>query len=64
MEALRSENAGDYKRLHPEIDAGYAFVSDTYTGEALHRRRGADGAFVDTDDSGADFEVGPPTIRP
>jgi len=64
VEALRSENAADYKRLHPALDAGFATVSGTYTGEALHRRSDGAGGFQDTNDSGADFTVAPPTIRP
>lgn len=57
MEALMDAESGDWKRLHPDVDAGFVHVSGTYTGESVRRRRGADGELIDTDDSGADFEV-------
>ena len=60
MEALMDADSGDYKRLHPTIDAGFVHVSGTYTGESVRRRRTADGALIDTDDSGNDFEVAAP----
>lgn len=63
VEALRDAESGAFKRLPASVDSGFAFVSGTYTGESLHRRRAADGELVDTGDSGADFEVGPPAPR-
>lgn len=57
MEALMNADSGSYKRLHPDIDAGFTHVSDTYTGESVRRRSTADGHLQDTDDSTADFEV-------
>lgn len=57
MEALMDADSVDWKRLHPDIDAGFVHVSGTYTGESVRRKRDADGNLVDTDDSGADFEV-------
>lgn len=61
MEALMDAESGDYKRLHPSVDAGFVHVSGTYSGESVQRRRDADGVLVDTDDSGADFVVGVPS---
>jgi hypothetical protein len=63
VEALRDADSGAFKRLPASIDAGFVHVSGTYTGEAVHRRRDADGKLLDTDDSGADFEVAPPAPR-
>ena len=57
MEALMDAESEAWKRLHPTVDAGFVHVSGTYTGESVRRRRDADGALVDTDDSSADFEV-------
>lgn len=57
MEALMDAESGAWKRLHPSVDAGFVHASGTYTGESVRRRRGADGALIDTDDSGADFEL-------
>jgi hypothetical protein len=59
VDALMDGSSGDFKRLPPEVDAGFAWVSDTYVGESLHRKQ-IDGVWQDTDDSGADFEVGEP----
>ncbi|RLB51189.1 MAG: hypothetical protein DRJ42_17350 [Deltaproteobacteria bacterium] len=59
IETLMDAASGDFKRLPDAVDTGHAWVSGTYSGESLHRRR--DGAgYQDTDDSGADFEVGAP----
>ena len=60
MEALKDADSGAYKRLHPTVDAGFVHVSGTYTGESVRRRRGDDGSLLDTNDSGADFEVSTP----
>ena len=57
MEALMNEDSVDWKRLHPSVDAGFIHVSGTYTGESVRRRRDADGRLIDTNDSGADFEM-------
>ena len=57
MEALMDANSGAYKRLHSTIDSGFIHVSGTYTGESVRRVRDENGALVDTNDSGADFEV-------
>ncbi len=57
MNSVMDADSVDYRRLPPTVDAGVAWVSGTYTGESLRRRRGADGRLIDTDDSGADFEV-------
>ncbi len=60
VEALMDADSGDYKRLPDGVDAGFSYVSDTYTGESIRRRRLADdgpGALQDTNDSSADFEV-------
>ena len=52
-------DSGDFKRLPDSIDSGFAWVSGTYVGESLHRRRVGNG-WQDTNDSGADFVVGTP----
>ncbi len=57
MEALMDAESGDFKRLHESVDRGFIHVSGTYTGESVRRRRDSSGALIDTDDSGADFEV-------
>ena len=57
MEALMDGQSGDYKRLHASVDSGFIHVSGTYTGESVRRVRDDSGQLVDTDDSGADFEV-------
>ena len=59
VEALLDDNAGTFKRLPDSVDRGHAFVSGTYVGESLHRRRVDDG-WQDSDDARADFVVGPP----
>jgi len=59
IETLMDADSRDFKRLPDAVDTGHAWVSGPYTGESLHRKR--DGAgYQDTDDSGADFEVGAP----
>ena len=57
MEALMDADSGAYKRLHSTVDSGFIYVSGTYTGESVRRLRDATGALIDTNDSGADFEV-------
>ena len=57
VNAVMDADSLDYRRLPPELDAGAAWVSGTYTGESLRRRAGTDGRLLDSDDSGADFEV-------
>ena len=57
MEGLMDVDSGDFKRLHADIDAGFTYVSDIYTGESVRRVRDADGVLQDTDDSTADFAV-------
>lgn len=59
VDTVMDADAGAFKRLPPSVDAGYAWVGGPYTGESLHRRRDGDG-WLDTDDSSADFEIGPP----
>ncbi len=59
VEALMDADSGAFKRLPEGIDAGFAWVDGIYVGQSLHRRRDGD-AFVDTDNSGNDFEVGVP----
>ena len=59
MEALRDEASGAYKRLHPEIDSGFQYVSGSYSGESV-RRKEEGGELVDTDDSTNDFYVTAP----
>ena len=57
MEALMNAGSGDYKRLHSSVDSGFIHVSGTYTGESVRRLRDDSGMLIDTNDSGADFEV-------
>jgi hypothetical protein len=57
MEALMDADSGAYKRLHSSVDSGFVYVSGTYTGESVRRLRDDSGALIDTNDSGADFEV-------
>ena len=59
IETLMDGDSGDYRRLPAVVSTGHAWVSGTYTGESLHRRRTGD-RWQDTDDSGADFEIGAP----
>lgn len=58
VDALMDPSSGDYKRLPTTVDASFGHVSGTYTGESLRRRR-VEGLpqLLDTDDSGADFEL-------
>ncbi len=57
MEALMDADSGAYKRLHATVDSGFIHVSGTYTGESVRRLRDEGGSLIDTNDSGADFEV-------
>lgn len=59
VDTLMDADSGAFKRLPGSVDAGFAFGDGPYTGRSLHRRRAGDG-WQDTDDSGADFEVGAP----
>jgi hypothetical protein len=57
LEALMDADSGAYKRLHSSVDSGFIHVSGTYTGESVRRLRDSSGTLIDTNDSGADFEV-------
>jgi hypothetical protein len=60
VEALMDAESSAYKRLPAGVDASFAFVSDTYTGESIARRRGEQGSIpllVDTGSSAADFDL-------
>ena len=59
MEALMDESSGDFKRLHPDIDSGFQYVSGTYTGESV-RRKVENDIWIDTDNSSDDFYVTQP----
>ena len=59
MEALMDSESGDFKRLHSDIDSGFQYVSGTYTGESIRRKK-EDGEWIDTDDSSNDFYVTSP----
>ena len=59
VEALINGDAKAFKRLPDKVDRGHAFVSGTYVGESLHRRK-VNEKWQDSNDSGADFFVGPP----
>ena len=56
VETLMDADSGDFKRLPDAVDAGFVYVSGTYTGESVRRVRDGD-ALQDTNDSTADFEV-------
>jgi len=59
MEALMDADSGGFKRLHSDIDSGFQYVSGTYTGESVRRKKEA-GEWIDTDDSSNDFYVTAP----
>ncbi len=59
VDTLMDAGSGDFKRLPDAVDVGFAFTDGPYTGQSLHRKRDGQG-WQDTNDSGADFEVGPP----
>ncbi len=60
LDSLMDADSGAYKRLPGSIDAGFVYVSDTYSGESV-RRRLVDGVPTDTNNSSEDFEVAVPT---
>jgi hypothetical protein len=60
LDSLMDGDSGAYKRLPQSVDAGFIYVSDTYSGESV-RRRLVDGVPADTNNSSEDFEVGVPT---
>ncbi|MBL9025818.1 MAG: DUF4876 domain-containing protein [Myxococcales bacterium] len=60
VEALMDSRSSAYKRLPAGVDASFAFVSDTYTGESIARRRGVEGSIpllLDSGSSAADFDL-------
>ena len=59
MEALMDADSGDFKRLPAVLDSGFQYVSGTYTGESVRRKKEAD-EWIDTDDSSNDFYVTSP----
>jgi hypothetical protein len=59
VEALMDRSSRPFKRLPDSVDSGFAWVSGTYVGESLQRRRAGTG-WQDTNDSGADFMVAEP----
>jgi len=59
MEALMDADSGSFKRLHPDIDTGFQYVSGTYTGESV-RRHMTNGKLIDSDNSTDDFYVTSP----
>ena len=59
VDTVMDENSGAFKRLPDSIDIGFAWHDGPYTGTALHRKEQG-GEWQDTDDSGEDFETGPP----
>ena len=59
VDTLMDADSEAFKRLPDALDAGFAYVSGTYSGESLHRLRDEDG-WVDSNDSSTDFEVGDP----
>lgn len=59
VDTLMDLDSESFKRLPDSVDSGFASADGPYTGTALHRLR-VDGAWRDTNDSSADFEVGSP----
>jgi hypothetical protein len=59
MEALMDADSGNFKRLPVDLDSGFQYVSGTYTGESVRRKKEAD-EWIDTDDSSNDFYVSSP----
>jgi hypothetical protein len=59
MESVMDENSADYKRLHADIDSGFQYVSGTYTGESVRRKKDGE-EWIDTDNSTDDFYVTSP----
>ena len=59
MEALMDEESVDFKRLHSSLDSGFQYVSGTYVGESVRRKKDGD-LWVDTDNSTDDFFVTSP----
>lgn len=53
------EDSAAYKRLHSDIDSGFQYVSGTYTGESVRRKKEGD-EWLDTDNSSSDFYVTTP----
>ena len=60
IETLMDGASASFKRLPDSVDSGFAWVSGTYVGESLHRRQEGT-SWIDTNDSGADFQVGLPS---
>jgi hypothetical protein len=59
VDAVMDADSAAFKRLPDAVDAGFAYVSGTYTGESIQRVRDGD-ELVDTNDSSNDFVVGVP----
>ena len=59
VDSVMDADSGAFKRLPDAVDSGFVWADGPYTGTALHRRQ-VDGIWQDTDDAGADFEVGVP----
>lgn len=60
VEALRSATDGSFKRIPTSLDAGFSYVSNTYTGESIVRKSNTvDGNLVmqDTNNSSEDFVI-------
>ena len=60
VEALRSATDGSFKRIPTSLDAGFSYVSNTYTGESIVRKSNTvDGNVVmqDTNNSSEDFVI-------
>ncbi|MDR7128954.1 hypothetical protein J2X69_001289 [Algoriphagus sp. 4150] len=67
VETLRSEADGAYKRIAASLDAGFAYVSNTYTGESVIRKSASvDGntVYQDTNNSQLDFELSATPVLP
>ena len=60
IDTLMDSDSGAYKRLPDSVDAGFIYVSDTYSGESVRRVR-EDGIPTDSNDSRVDFELSSPS---
>lgn len=59
VDTLMNASSGLYKRLPSRVDNGFVYVSDTYSGESVRRKK-EDGIWQDSDNSSSDFEVATP----
>lgn len=63
VDTVMDADSGAFKRLPDSVDAGFTWSDGPYSGTSLHRVQ-VDSVWQDTDDSGADFELGLPEPAP